>query len=494
MLDQNLRKSIGLKNSLFQIIVAAFLGLLLGIACVRFSGLLILGIIGAVLFLYAILKRPELALLGILLATSSIVFEDQLPMLSAGGISLHIPDLLLLGSLGLIVIRWLVEPKFKIVRTPLDWPLLIFYGLTLASTFIAISHSSTEIEPARRAIRVLSYYLTFFTVTHLVRERRQLNFLLNSFFLLASFVAAIMVAQYVLGSTVTLLPGRVESLNTQGVAYNEITRILPPGISIVLIAFVTTFCILVVEKFKPFSWLNFLQLGLLGLAFLFTFLRSYFGALAIAFFLLVLFLRGYNWQKVVMWSMTAIIPLSMFLLFISSIPDSRVAKLSGASFDRFSTLFESETYQGQDSSLNWRAIENEYALRQIIAHPLLGLGLGSLYRSFDSRLDQPGESDFRGFIHNGYFRILLDSGLLGFLTFMGLSLAFLIRGFQNWRSVANDRMKGVVLGFTLTYLVVLIAAVVNSTFMQWSWTPVFGIIAGINEVILMKFRQTEPIR
>ena len=100
------------------------------------------------------------------------------------------------------------------------------------------------------------------------------------------------------------------------------------------------------------------------------------------------------------------------------------------------------------------------------------------------------DHDFRRHIHNGYLWILLQSGLLGFLSLLWLSLAFLMRGYY-WRSVADDRMRGVVLGFTLVYLSVLIAAWVNSTFMQWRWTPVIGIIMGINEVILLKFRQEE---
>ena len=244
-------------------------------------------------FAVATLKRPEIALLGILIATSSIVFEEQLPLLSVGGISLHIPDLLLLGSLGLIAVRWLVEPEFRIVRTPLDWPLLIFYGVTLLSTFIAIYQSSVEVEEARRAIRVLSYYLTFFIVTNLVRERRQLNFLLNGLFLLATIVAAAMVVQFLLGDSVQLLPGRVETLDTQGTMYEDVTRILPPGWSIVLVSFVAILCILVLEKFKPLGWLRFLQCGLLGMALLVTFLRSYWAVLIMVFFLLVLsFQRG----------------------------------------------------------------------------------------------------------------------------------------------------------------------------------------------------------
>jgi hypothetical protein len=76
---------------------------------------------------------------------------------------------------------------------------------------------------------------------------------------------------------------------------------------------------------------------------------------------------------------------------------------------------------------------------------------------------------------------------------MWLSLAFLMRGFRYWRGVADSQLKGMALGLTLVYLAVLIAAVVNSTFVQWAWTPVIGIIMGINEVILRKAGQEASV-
>jgi O-antigen ligase len=173
-------------------------------------------------------------------------------------------------------------------------------------------------------------------------------------------------------------------------------------------------------------------------------------------------------------------------------PESEMGRLVGASYARLATLSSANTIN--ESSLQWRYVENEYALRQIISHPLLGLGLGARYRPFDPRIDYPRMGwDARGFIHNGHLWILLDTGLLGYLALMWLSLAFLIRGFRYWRRVANYQLKGVVLGFTLVYLAVLVAAVVNSTFVQWRWTPVIGIMIGINEVILMRFRQAESV-
>ena len=490
MLGPSIRQSFRPNGLLFQIIAGCGFGLILGIACLRFSVLLVFGILAAALFTYATLKRPEIALVGILIATSSIVFEEELPLVFLGGVSFHIPDILLLGLLGLIAVRWLVKPEFKIVRTPLDRPLLIFYGVTLLSTFIAIFQSSVDVVDARRAIRVLSYYLTFFVVTNLVREFRQLNFLINSLFLLATIVAAAMIMQFFLGHTVQLLPGYVSSLWTEGVGYQDITRIVPPGLSIVLVSFGALLCILVLEKIGSLKWLKFLQCGLLGIAILFTFLRSYWATLIIVLILLGYVFRGYDRRSLVRWGLVALFSAAIILLAVFSDPGSRAARLVGASMDRLSTLGRSGTFQREDTSLNWRKIENRYALSTIASHPLIGLGMAFKYRPRDPRIEVSKDSDdFRGFIHNGHLWILLQSGLIGYLSLMWLSLAFLIRGFRYWRSVANDRMRGVVLGFTLVYLAVVIAALVNSTFMRWYWTPVIGIIMGINEVILRKVGQ-----
>jgi O-antigen ligase len=485
MLRESIRKSFRPDSLPFQVIVGCCFGLILGIASLRLSALLVLGTLAAALLIYAILKRPELALVGILIATSSIVFEEQLPLISMGGVSFHIADILLLGLLGLIAVRRLVKPEFKIVRTPLDRPLLIFYGVTLLSTLIAIFQSSVDVVDGRKWIRILSYYLTFFVVTNLVRELRQLNFLLNSLFLLATVVAGAMIVQFFLGHTVQLLPGRVEGLGTQGVLYEDVTRILPPGLSIVLVSFCALLCILLLEKTKGRRLLKLFQCGLLGIAFLFTFLRSYWAALIIVFLILGYISRGYDKRRLIRWSFVAMLSAAMILVVVLSNPGSQATRLVQASIERLGTLASNKTYQG------WRRIENEYALSAIASHPVIGTGMGARYRPRDPRLDfSDDKKDFRKFIHNGHLLILLQSGLLGYLSLMWLSLAFLIRGFRQWRSIANDRMRGVVLGFTLVYLAVLIAAVANSTFMRWYWTPVIGSIMGINEIIIMKFAKT----
>lgn len=471
------------------LVVACGVGLLLGVVSLWFSPLWTLVALAGGGLIFATLKRPEIALLGILIATSSIIFENRLPLIPIGIVgSLHIPDLFLLALFGLIILRWLVEPDFKIIRTPLDWPLLAFYGVALLSTFIAILRSSVEVEEARRAIRVATYYLTFFAVTNLVREDRQLRFLLRGLLLLATIVAVVMTVQFVVGESIQLLPGSVETLRTAGEEYSGVTRIVTPGRSLILVAFIATTATLSLNAFRPITMLKSLQWGLLGLTVVLTFLRSYWVVASVVLSLLAYLVRPQDRQRLIGWGLVVLFVAAIVLLSAFVEPESEVARLVRAASARLGTLGSSETLE--EDSLQWRYIENQYAVRQIASHPLLGLGLGARYRPFDPRLDYWGvEWDARSFIHNGHLWVLLTTGAPGYISLTWLSVAFLIRGFRYWRRVSDSQTRGIVLAFTLAYLGVLIAALVESVFMAWCWTPLIGIMMGVNEVALRRALQ-----
>jgi O-antigen ligase len=408
------------------------------------------------------------------------------------GIHLQVPDILLLGLLGSIAVRWLLVPEFRIARTPLDRPLLIFYGVTLFSTLVAIVQSSVDLDQAIAAIRIFSYYLTFFVVTNLVRERRQLNFLVNGIFLLATVVAVAMVGQYVLGDSVRLVGSQVGAMEEMpGRTLGDVVRITPPGYSIVMVSFVAILCTLVSAKLKPVGLLRFLQCGLMGMALLLTFFRSYWAALIAVIFLVMFLVRGADTRRLIGWGVVVMLPAVVLLLVVFNAPDLPVSRLLEGSWDRLRTVGSIGAFTGGDENYNYRRLENEYAFSAIASSPIIGLGLGAAYRPLDPRIDwrdAEGLHDRTNQIHNSHLGILLQSGVLGYLSLMWLSLAFLLRGLRNWRHVPNDRLRGVVLGFTLAYLAILIAAGANSVFMQWFWVPVLGIIMGINEGILRQVR------
>jgi O-antigen ligase len=492
---RKLRTASWSKAAVIQIAFGLGFGLIFVLAIQKVSPLIVFGILIAILFSYVSFRRPEIALLGILIATSSIIFEDNLPLISLGGLSLHIPDIILLSLFGFIVLRWLTGSGYKIVRTPLDWPLLIFFTVTVISTVLAIMSSTVESEDGRRWLRIMAYYLTFFVVTNLIKNQRQITLLLNGVFIMATGIAVAMVLQYVLGNSVNLIPGRVESLITQNSIYSDVTRILPPGWSIVLLSLITIFCVSIVGGKRKFTILTTIQCALMALALILTFLRSYWAAIIFVWLILGIIIREKERKKFFTWVAMATASGAVILLIAALDTNSRMATLIGASTERLGTIGSSGTYAGQDGPLNWRKIENEYALAAILDHPLIGLGMGARYRPWDPRLDQRGAQmtgyDFRKHIHNGYFWVMLDMGALGFVSLMWLSVAFLWRGFRNWRKIVDEKMRAVMLGFCLVYVAVLIASVANSPFVQWRWTPVIGIMMGLNEVILRNYKRNE---
>lgn len=488
MLSQKVWQRLSSYNSLSQLVAACGIGLMLGAAALWFSPLWTLGALAVGGLILATLKRPEIALLAILILTSSIVYEEALPVISTGIGRFHISDVILLALFGLIGLRRLVEPRFRIVRTPFDCPLLAFYAVAVLSTLIAVLRSSVTIRDALSGVRLVTYYLTFFIVTNLVREERQLNLLLRGLFLLATIVAAAMIVQFLVGESLPLLPGRVENLSTWGESYSDITRILPPGQSLILVSFFAITCILVLDKFTPINMFRFLQWAMLGLALVLTFVRAYWVGMILGLLLLAYLVKGQDRQRLVQWGLVVMFLVLVVLGPLVVDPESRAARLVSASIERLGTLVQRKTLSSQESTLRWRYSEYEYALAQITSHPFIGLGLGVRYRPWDPSLDWKGPDDSgfdgRAYIHNGHLWILMKSGLLGYLCFVWLSLAFLFRGFRYWRRIPNSQMKGSVLGSTLAYLAVLVGSVTSPLVMEWHWTPVIGLMMGLNEVRL----------
>ena len=469
-----------------QLLAALGLGLLLGVASFVFSPLWILaGLLGTGL-VYAMLRRPEIALLGILMATSSIIFESRLPILNIGIGSLHISDILLLSMLVLIAVRWLVEPDFKIARTPLDWPLLIFLGVAVLSTSIAVIQQSVELEEARRDLRRVAYFSTFFIVTNLIRNPKQLRLLLRGIFIIASIVALAMIAQFYLGSSAQFLPGYVGDLQVSGSAISGVARIVPPGTSLNLVAFVTLSAVLSIRKYKAKTLLGLLLWLLLGIALVLTFLRSHWLVVGGSLILLTYLNRDHIGRLVTL-ALIGLTILAMVLLLAIDSPETRALNLVSGAFRRLETLTSSDVLK--ESSLQWRLVESEYAIAQIKEHPILGLGLGTNYRPFDPRIDSPTRAwDARGFIHSGHLSVLVTMGVVGYVSLIVLSAKFLVRGFRNWRNISDIHLRGIVLGFTVTYLGLLFAAIVNGIFGSWAWTPIIGIMMGINEVAIRRSR------
>ena len=466
-----------------QIVLFCGIGIVLGLLSVWLPAyFLIVGLVGLI-YITVVWIWPEFALLGILVLLSTTFDVYALPSIPIGVGHLIVSDIILFFALGIILLRGWVEPGFGFKHTPLDIPLLAFYGVAIFSTVISISNSTNTLNQSLGEVRTVNLYLTFFVVTNLIRDEKHLRRLLSGIFVLATLVALLMIAQYFLGDVTQILPGRVETLFTAGTSDPGVTRILPPGQSLVLVALIAIPILLIFDKTQSKFIIRFLQLIPLGIAVLLTFNRNFWVAVILAF-LLIAFLVSIpdkvRYFNIATW--TAVFAVMIFVPLVSLF-GAPAQNFLDSTATRFATLLNPNTLN--EGSLQYRYVENQYALPQIAAHPLIGLGLGADYRTRDGRIDFGRPSyDALAYIHDGHLWMILKTGLIGYLLFVLTLFLFIKRCLSNWRKIRDPYLRTIVLSFAITMIGLLPATLVNPIFSKSYWTPLLGIMMGTCEVIL----------
>ncbi len=235
----------GFRNNLsvLEIFGWVFAGAAIGLILLNVPLIFALVVAGGLVFLAITTTRPEIGLLSIVVLISSIVFEENLGLIPIGVGSLHIADVMFLFLVSIIIYQRMTREDFNLIKTPLDKWLLLFFATLAISAFIAMHFYGVDFNQVMRQARHLSYYLLFFIVTTLITSKKQIQFVIKGLFVIAVIVAVTMLAQAIVGESIQLMPGRVETARTFGRSYGA-TRILPPGQTLVFVMFITSVCFL----------------------------------------------------------------------------------------------------------------------------------------------------------------------------------------------------------------------------------------------------------
>jgi O-antigen ligase len=434
-------------------------------------------VIFVIFLVFLTFSRPEFMILTIILSSSTIFTLNKIPTIKIG-YTFSLIEIGLIFLIVLVTVRLLAEKEFHYVKTPLDSPISLFFIISTISLVYSVVILGTDVNRMEYQWRIIFSYLIFFTVTNLIRTRKQLLTLVGGLIVLANFVAILMIIQQILGRSAVILPGRIEVARVYESSYYSVTRILPPGQSLILSMFFLVLLTSITYSFSSnISKLLLLSLLLLATAIAFTFNRGFWAGVVISLAVMIIFISKYQRKNL----LTNIIIL--FIIFIIFIPVIYFAPqhsigISEAIYARALTFLDPSKIQNS-ASWQWRMAENEYAKIMISQHPIIGIGPGNDYRP---DFFQDGDR-LTGYIHNTYYFILLDFGIIGFISFVWFSILFLVRGFSKHRNLKDEFFRSIVLGNSLSFLAILIVGIVAPVFMETYWTPVLGVIFGVNEVI-----------
>jgi len=429
------------------------------------------------------LSRPELVILLMLITSSSIYDQRQIPTINVG-FGFTAIELCLIFLLGLVIAQSLGDKKTPYAKTALDLPIILFFLVSFVSLLNAALNLGTDVDLMEYQWRILFSYLAFFAVTNLIRTRRQLHTLIIGMFTIATIVAAMMIVQQAVGTSVEILPGRVQIAGVGEEDFAGVSRIRVPGESLILVMFMPALILLVTHEHLDWKrWLLLTVTVLLLTAQAFTFNRRMWAGTATA--IITVFVLSTREQRKKLVSFFVVIAiLGTVVIPLATMFAPKLGVIFDALYIRAASLFSGDEVK-YSSSWQWRVMEIGYAKRVIRQHPLLGMGPGNDYRPRVKPNDK-----LTGYIHNGYYFVLTDFGVLGFSMLAWFSALFLVRGFRLWSTIEDKTFRVVALGLALSYITVLITCVAAPAFMEWYWTPILGVMLGINEVIYRLDRET----
>jgi len=431
--------------------------------------------LAGIAFFLLLLCGVEYAILLLITISSTLLDYQGLPYL----FGFSSPELLVFFLLGLIFVNHLSSRR-TFVRTPLDRPILLFVGATLVS-FVNAKYNLGTVSMFRNSVtRMMLVYLVFFVVTNFIKTRRQLMKLVRGMLILATITASFMVIQQAVGSTFSILPGQkpVHNATSLGQELSGASRLASSGALIICMMLFPTLLLLIVPEYMRGrkGWLCVMLL-LFPAAIAFTFDRNLWTGVAAAALALAFILRAKGARIFVVVSVLLIGAVLLGTLFNAYWP--RIGTIFDALSIRFMSLFAGDELI-YDSSTQFRLRENEYAIAKIRQYPILGIGPGAEYRPQIRTVGDPP----RSYIHNAFLWFLIDFGIVGFLPFLWLSIAFLARGISAWYTLEDLTLRALSLGFAIGYVVVLVSSVAAPRLFGMYGVVLVGVVVGINEVVI----------
>lgn len=465
-----------------QVVLAGLVGIGLGGLVVFLEQSWLLLVIGAIIFVMITIRRPVWGILAVLLVLTTVIPESRIPLINVGPLRVLVSDLVVVFLFALIVLRMMLVPGVTWQRTALDLPLLGFLIVAVGTTVWSLMNGRVMFQFAIPEIRIIFYYLLFYITTNLVRSTRDIEFVIEGMNWLAGLVALLMVLQFAVGRTIPILEGRIEVLSEQA---GSITRITDtPGEGLITVMVIINLIRLITGKVRMKGLVFIGLLALQMIALIMTFNRTHW-LMVFAAVLLTLFVTEWKERdKFVYWGVVLV----LFIIVIVGIalinPSSDFGHFVMTSLQRGLTMFQLDSYQQTtQSTLRWRDFEYQYGFMQVARHPVIGMGLGAIYRPNLFVIDHP---NFFGqvYTHNAHLWLAMKTGLLGYGLFMLFILRFILRGFLGWKKIEDPSQHVLLLAITCVMLTVVIGANIHPFFMTLFWSPLIAVLLGLGEAII----------
>jgi hypothetical protein len=144
-------------------------GVIFGMIVLRAGALVSLGLLAGFLLVVLLWFYPIIGILAVMGGTCFIPFSSNFPFTNIG--SIHIPDLILYLLIGIVISKIMVLRNVRLVRTPLDVPLIIFVIVGICSLVVGKVLNLYDFYQAVHEFKAILYYLLHI-ITNIIRDKK----------------------------------------------------------------------------------------------------------------------------------------------------------------------------------------------------------------------------------------------------------------------------------------------------------------------------------
>lgn len=429
-------------------------------------------VIGGVATVIICMRWPELFL--ILALWTSFLKSAYIPGLAVGEFGAT-PYMVFITLAAFGFCFQLLTSKRRLILPSGFWLFLLFVSFTTLSLLTV--HNIRLV--AGVYARMLLDWLLFFLLVQMLTDRRRVNQII-----IAIFIQAFIITTWgiVAGFQLELADAyhhRSSFFFWQQYQKNDFAAYL--GLVLVL-----ALAIFLVSRSRLKKLLAITLMGIVPIAWLFTFSRGGFLAIVTCLFVFLVLERN---KRLLQQSLLAMIFIGFIGLTMVAWGPSQSRNLA---VDGLRSIVVGESDEERHTyTVDLRFELVRVAVDVITSKPLWGVGFDQwqFYSPYVTRRYDPQLGEFReiGYsVHNRYLLIAVNSGLITLICYLGFLVITMINGLR-YRLIAISALR--------TYLHVFIAAVLGiqvallfAPSVLWEW-PAIGILAGIVNVIKVEKRQ-----
>lgn len=378
-----------------------FVAFIFGVSSAILPPLFLVAILFIPVLIFVTWVYPALALLVLISVLYGVIPPSLVPNIPLGGGKLQANDLALACLFVVVVLRSTkIWPEVVAKIKPLRVPLGLLCFLFLFSLIFSFGYFHTPTKHVFAEIRNFLYWLILPTVVAIVSlDRTRYYFILGGIVAISYIISLALLFQHLTGVDV-LGSGRVEQLVTLDKT-SDVIRTTTPGIYLIVLSIY-----LILARWlsgQMSAIVAGLACGPLVLGVLVTFGRGVWLASAICLIILSASIGRKAFLRLVLVGVLAVPIFSVGLMTFK--PET-----GEAIFDRVFSVAK-EVQSG--SSVEWRYLENKYAIDHLVSNPVVGVGIGGFaHPKFHPMMDD----DLLRYVHNGYLYLAVKIGVLGLLV------------------------------------------------------------------------------